>query len=106
MLESFWEDNREAMINYIKEVHKGIMGNVTDVENRALTSAAVVIGNGDPEVKVYSNKLGYYYRLLSPGQHLVTVKCEGYQSQNRTIIISPDKPYASNNFYPFALSRV
>jgi len=89
------------------QVHKGMKGKVTAFDSgEALKTAAIVVGKSEPEVQVFTNKFGQYYRLVSPGTHSITVKCKGYQSQHSNITISPDKPYASSNVRDFALRKV
>jgi len=80
------------------QVHKGIRGKVIEKgKGVPIKDAAIIIGNNAPLVRVYSNKFGDYYRLLLPGTHLVTVSHDEYMPQNRTIVVTADKPYASSN---------
>jgi len=84
-LESFWNDNKNALYNYIWQVHDGIKGVVTDATSGApIPNAAINVVNVTNGVNqlidhhVVSAADGDYYRLLIPGTYDVTVTAQGY----------------------------
>lgn len=84
-LPSFWNDNREALVKYIEQVHRGAHGFVrssigTPVQNAAITVKGVSHIN-------YSTKTGEYWKLLLPGKYTIIVEAEGYETQTGEIEI-------------------
>lgn len=85
--EDYWHQNKEALINYMLQVHDGVKGIVTDAETgEPIRNASVkvykVVSGGD-DVKyinhdITTNKDGDYYRLLIDGKYKLKVVKEGY----------------------------
>uniref|UniRef100_A0A8C5U192 Carboxypeptidase M n=1 Tax=Malurus cyaneus samueli TaxID=2593467 RepID=A0A8C5U192_9PASS len=66
-LEKFWRDNKVALIEYIKQVHLGVKGQVTDKNGNPIPNA-IVEAKGRPHVCPYrTNEQGEYFLLLLPG---------------------------------------
>ncbi len=80
LLPGLWEDNREAMLAYMEQCHRGIRGLVTDVNTGqplAATVSVLEIGKDvytDPDV-------GDYHRMLLPGSYTVQFSADGYLPQ-------------------------
>lgn len=80
VLPGLWEDNREAMLAYMDQCHRGIRGLVTDASTGqplAATVSLLEIGKDvytDPDV-------GDYHRMLLPGTYTVQFSAEGYWPQ-------------------------
>jgi carboxypeptidase D len=76
-IESYWLDNREAMLTYLEQSHTGLRGVVTDAGTGAPVYAQVTVaGNAQP---VFTDPgVGDYHRLLLPGTYAVTVSAPGY----------------------------
>ena len=79
-LPGLWDDNREAMLAYMDQCHRGIRGLVTDAttgQPLPATVSVVEIGKDvytDPDV-------GDYHRMLLPGTYTVQFSAEEYLSQ-------------------------
>uniref|UniRef100_A0A672V589 Carboxypeptidase M n=1 Tax=Strigops habroptila TaxID=2489341 RepID=A0A672V589_STRHB len=72
-LEKFWRDNKAALIEYIKQVHLGIKGQVTDKNGNPIPNA-IVEAQGRPHVCPYrTNEQGEYFLLLLPGTYVINV---------------------------------
>lgn len=74
-LPKFWMDNREALVKYIEQVHLGIKGAVKSTISSPIAHASIRINNIGHVT--YTDKNGYYYKLLLPGKYNVTVSAMG-----------------------------
>ncbi|KAG1971328.1 adipocyte enhancer-binding protein 1 isoform X1 [Pimephales promelas] len=87
-LASEWENNREALLAFIEQVHRGIKGVVRDVGGNLLANATVSVEGIKHDVKTAAT--GDYWRLLNPGEYRVTARADGYSSQTRLCIVGYD----------------
>ncbi|XP_058644507.1 adipocyte enhancer-binding protein 1 isoform X3 [Onychostoma macrolepis] len=87
-LASEWENNREALLAFIEQVHRGIKGVVRDVDGNLLANATVSVEGIKHDVKTAAT--GDYWRLLNPGEYRVTARADGYSSQTRLCIVGYD----------------
>ncbi|CAH2220110.1 carboxypeptidase D [Pelobates cultripes] len=76
-LPAYWESNHRSLIEFIKQVHKGIKGFVLDATDKSSILNAT-ISVADINHQVTSDKAGDYWRLLVPGQYKVTASARGY----------------------------
>ncbi|KAL4715300.1 hypothetical protein ACJJTC_010870 [Scirpophaga incertulas] len=74
-LPTYWEDNREALIEFIEQVHRGVRGFVHSHIGHALANATIAV-SGNPRA-VRTAALGDYWRLLRPGSYNVTASKYG-----------------------------
>lgn len=72
-----WISNKQSMMEYMKMVHVGIKGRVSDDSNQdAVKGAEIeVIDFGEKPIK--SIDTGEYWRLLPPGVYKVKVVAKG-----------------------------
>lgn len=70
-LPEFWEDNKLAMVRYIGEAHRGVLGVVRDTTGRSIANANVLIKNRNFGSK--TTPLGEYWRILVPGTYILQV---------------------------------
>uniref|UniRef100_A0A673N0L6 AE binding protein 1 n=1 Tax=Sinocyclocheilus rhinocerous TaxID=307959 RepID=A0A673N0L6_9TELE len=87
-LASEWENNREALLAFIEQVHRGIKGVVRDIDGNLLANATVSVEGIKHDVKTAAT--GDYWRLLNPGEYRVTARADGYSSQTRLCIVGYD----------------
>lgn len=75
-LPQYWEDNREALVNYMWQTHIGIKGRITNEINQALSNAVIHVFNEtsgkDINHDVTSAHDGDYWRLLISGEYRVS----------------------------------
>ena len=90
-LERIWNDNREAMLVYIEEVHKGVKGFVTDASGDGIENAVIDVEGRNHSV--HSAKDGDYWRLLVPGAYTLRISAEGYH--NTTVEVTVNEGTAS-----------
>lgn len=94
--EGYWNQNKEALINFMEQVHIGVKGMVYDaVTGEPIANAAVEVFNLTTPVQsgvdplsthsqqyinhdITTNKEGDYYRLLIDGDYRLTVVKKGY----------------------------
>lgn len=77
MLPQYWQYNKRALLNYIKEVHRGIKGIISDaVTGALLKDVKVKVVNRSHTVT--SSMYGDYYRILLPGFHEIIYEHPDY----------------------------
>lgn len=78
-LPQYWHYNKRALLNYIKEVHRGVKGIVTDASSgKPLANVTVHVVNRAHNVT--SSAYGDYFRLLLPGFYDIVFDKQGYIS--------------------------
>lgn len=99
-LKTEWENNRDALINYIYQVHIGVKGFVTTnksndrimgsiynkesgIDGIPLQDAVISVEGISHDIT--TSHFGDYWRLLMPGTYKLTAKANGYKSQTKTI---------------------
>ncbi|KAL4613001.1 carboxypeptidase N catalytic chain [Arapaima gigas] len=86
-LQSEWLGNREALVSYLEQVHRGIKGMVSDENNNPIDNAVISVSGINHDVT--SGVDGDYFRLLLPGTYTVTVSAPGYQPSTSTVTVGP-----------------
>ncbi|XP_074125785.1 carboxypeptidase M [Sminthopsis crassicaudata] len=93
-LADFWKSNQNSLIDYIKQVHLGVKGQVFDVNNNPIPNA-IVESSGRNHICPYrTNKFGEYYLLLLPGSYTINATVPGYTSVLKQVTI----PENTENF--------
>lgn len=82
---SYWQDNREPLIKYIEQVHRGAYGYVTSTINTPIINASITVNNSTH--RDYTGKNGEYWKLLLPGRYNIIVRAEGYETHMEEIEI-------------------
>ncbi|XP_061700388.1 probable carboxypeptidase X1 [Syngnathoides biaculeatus] len=72
-----WENNKESLLLFMEQVHRGLKGVVRDKETKKGIQDAVIRVE-DHEHDIRSAADGDYWRLLNPGDYKVAAWAEGY----------------------------
>uniref|UniRef100_A0A3P8PK91 Uncharacterized protein n=1 Tax=Astatotilapia calliptera TaxID=8154 RepID=A0A3P8PK91_ASTCA len=80
-----WEKNREAMLIFMEQVHRGIRGIVKDQQGNPIANATVSIEGINHDVTTAPT--GDYWRLLNPGEYRVTARAEGFSSLTKLCVV-------------------
>lgn len=84
-LPNFWNQNREALIKYIEQVHRGIFGYVKSSIGSPIANASITINNSLHVI--FSRDSGEFWRLLLPGRYNVSVEAVGYEPHVEEVVI-------------------
>ncbi|KAM8900669.1 carboxypeptidase Z-like [Spinachia spinachia] len=82
-LSSGWQQNHEALIEFMEAVHGGIKGIVKDEEGNAVKGARVSVRGIRHDITTAED--GDYWRLLTPGVHIVTASAPGYSRSMKKV---------------------
>ncbi|XP_062340186.1 adipocyte enhancer-binding protein 1 [Osmerus eperlanus] len=91
-----WENNREALLSFIEQVHRGIKGLVRDMEGNPLANATISVEGILHDVKTAAG--GDYWRLLNPGEYRVTARADGHNPQTRLCMVGYESGATSCSF--------
>lgn len=94
-LEGIWKANKHSLMNYIKQVHRGVTGFVRNSTGGPIEGAVIEVRGRDHSIT--SVKDGDYWRLLVPGTYSITVSAKGYRSSSAEVTV-PDVGSASLDF--------
>ncbi|XP_069579007.1 carboxypeptidase Z-like [Brachyistius frenatus] len=82
-----WHENHEALIAFVEAAHRGIKGIVTDEEGNRIKGASVSVRGIRHDVTTAEN--GDYWRLLTPGIHIVSASAPGYARAMKKVQLPP-----------------
>merc|ERR1712110_669250 len=99
-LESEWNKNKKALIEFMWLAHMGVKGLVSDVETgKGIPNALIQVKNitrvskgsrmnVDINHDITSVHDGDYWRLLTPGEYEMTVSAPGYLSETKLVEVN------------------
>ncbi|XP_017162096.1 inactive carboxypeptidase-like protein X2 isoform X1 [Poecilia reticulata] len=91
-----WEKNREAMLTFMEQVHRGIRGIVKDQQGNPIANATISVEGINHDVTTAPT--GDYWRLLNPGEYRVTAKAEGFSSETKLCVVGYESGATSCSF--------
>lgn len=78
-LPRLWEENKKALLEFVKEAHKGVTGVVLDEETH-LPILHTVLKIKGRNIDFYPSQRGEFWRLLLPGRYTLIARAEGYHT--------------------------
>lgn len=85
-LAGIWDDNREPLIRYMEQVHRGAYGLIRSSIGTPITNA-IITTNTSTHI-THSTVDGEYWKLLVPGTYEIMVQAPGYEMHIESITIS------------------
>ena len=88
-LPNHWEYNKQAFLDYMKQVNYGIQGKITDVSGNPIVAKVSIAGHDALNSWVTSfEEHGDYYRLIKAGTYNVIYEAPGYISQTISVTVT------------------
>uniref|UniRef100_A0A6I8PG84 Adipocyte enhancer-binding protein 1 n=1 Tax=Ornithorhynchus anatinus TaxID=9258 RepID=A0A6I8PG84_ORNAN len=91
-----WENNKESLLSFMEQVHRGIKGIVSDEQGIPIANATISVSGIKHGVKTASG--GDYWRILNPGEYRVSARAEGYTPSSKTCNVDYDIGATQCNF--------
>ncbi|XP_047462579.1 carboxypeptidase Z-like [Mugil cephalus] len=80
-----WHENSEALITFMEAAHRGIKGIVKDEEGNGIKGARISVRGIRHDITTAED--GDYWRLLTPGTHIVSASAPGYTRATKKVIL-------------------
>nr|XP_017198693.2 carboxypeptidase M-like [Oryctolagus cuniculus] len=93
-LPSFWNYNKASLVEYMKQVHLGVKGQVFDIDGNSLPNVIVEVQDRKHICPYRTNKFGEYYLFLLPGSYTINITVPGHDPYLTKVVI----PEKSQNF--------
>ncbi|XP_071822097.1 carboxypeptidase D-like isoform X2 [Apostichopus japonicus] len=83
----YWEENKDSLFEYLKQVHRGIKGVVTSHnDNSPIYDATVRVH--DRTLPQRTTELGEFWLILLPGKYKIEIAKEGYHTVLQNVQVS------------------
>ncbi|XP_041052647.1 carboxypeptidase M-like [Carcharodon carcharias] len=93
-LPQLWNDNKAAMLEFMRLIHLGIKGQVLDENGNPIDGAEIQVEGRDNILPFTSTQNGEYYRILLPGNYNIKVQVKGlivsaigYEAQVKNVLL-------------------
>ncbi|NBL64462.1 hypothetical protein GV828_04515 [Flavobacterium sp. NST-5] len=84
----YWDRNRKALLDFVKQANYGLQGKVTDASGNPVSAKVYVASQDKMGSWVKTGILGDYYKVQIAGNYNVIFEAPGYISQTRNVTIS------------------
>lgn len=95
-LPQLWENNRDALLSFLKQVQYGVKGFVLDEAGDPIARANIRVDSRS--IDVFSARDGDYWRLLVPNSYILTASAEGYIPVCKRVVVVEGEPAVQVNF--------
>ncbi|XP_054259827.1 carboxypeptidase D-like [Macrosteles quadrilineatus] len=95
-LPTYWLDNREPLLKYMEQVHRGVHGFIRSTGGNAIANATITVSGINH--KITSAKDGDYWRILTPGTYNITVSHKDYLSHTLEVTVPDNTIGVTLNF--------
>jgi hypothetical protein len=101
-MDSYWDQNRDAMLWWIQRVWTGLGGLVLDArDNTPLDATLTLVGKEIPNTILTDPDVGDYHRVISPGDYTLDASANCYRSQSDVVnVISGTATIKDFYLYP------
>ncbi|XP_064424964.1 carboxypeptidase D isoform X2 [Latimeria chalumnae] len=97
----YWDKNRKSLLQFIKQVHRGVTGFVLDASDRTgIMNATISVAEVNHPIT--SDRAGDYWRLLVPGVYKLTASARGYKPAVENVTVGDGEAVVVN----FTLARL
>nr|XP_039254001.1 carboxypeptidase D-like [Styela clava] len=93
-LETYWKDNKNALVDFMDEVHKGVTGFVFDTNGVPISNAVILVQG--IKHNITTAKDGDFWRLLVPGDYKLTAFKDGYIARSFDVKVTSDYAVVQN----------
>ncbi|XP_007423460.1 carboxypeptidase M [Python bivittatus] len=104
-IQSFWDDNKIALIEYIKQIHLGVKGRVLNKKKEPIANVIVEVQGRRHICPYKTNKNGEYYLLLLPGVYILNATLPGFMSLQQEVVLPNGVEKFSAYEYDFIFSQ-
>lgn len=87
-LPKLWQANREPLIRYIEQAHRGVHGYIKSSIGTPLVGAIVSLS--DDQHMTYSHANGEYWVLALPGRYNISVEANGFAEHMEEVEVLDD----------------